>query len=316
MKLQLLLLVFPALSHAVDDADSLVQVAADARPQQQKVKTAAEVWTGNKLANRIGNALKPRVSAKTCGGFTDQGNGGAYYRWCNKVLNHAVERNKANQNLLGLSYGIFTWDPWSRYLANDFNVSTKLYDCYATKPLEGVHKQYKIPYERFNVCVSGTELIDKDGRKFEAFHDHLKDRPPMGTLVKMDVEGSEWDALRHVSDDELKKIDLLDMEIHFCKSMDHMSHEEKQKEVGERVKQLERLNRLFLVTGRDPAAPEDPDYTEDNAKKHRGRNGDYFNRTDFDICNDHTYPGPKGGRPHGGMLSVSYVNRDRLKDKM
>jgi hypothetical protein len=276
----------------------------------------ANLWAGSGLVDRIANALEPRVLSKDCNGFTDQGNGGAYYRWCNKVLDQAVEHHKQDPQLVGLSYGIFTWDPWSRYLANDYNISTKLYDCYATKPFNGIHAKYNIPYERNNVCVDGAARVDKDGRKFESFIDHLNTRPRRGTLVKMDVEGSEWAALKSVSDEDLKKIDLLDMEIHFCKSMDGMKPHEKRAEMEDRVKTLERLTRLFQVTGRDPAAPNDPDYTEANKKKGRGHDGDYLNRTDDEICGDSMYPGPKGGRHHAGMLSVSYVNRDRLAGVM
>lgn len=316
---RILFLSLIPLVAAGGDADVLLQVQASAEAISAPLKkTDAElkVWSGNKLVNRIANALKPRIQAKNCDDFYEQGHGGAFYRWCNKVLKAAVKHNKTDPQLLGLSYGIFTWDPWSRYLANDFGIKSKLYDCYATKPLQGVHDKYKVQYERFPVCVSGTNFVDKDGRKFEAFQDHLKDRPARGTLVKMDVEGAEWETLKKVSDEDLKKIDLLDMEIHFCKHMDGLSPAQRRAEVADRVNTLERLTHIFHVAGRDPAAPTDPDFTAYNLKQNKGRDGQYSNRTDFDICGDHAYPGPKGGHPHGAMLSVSYVNRERLSDKM
>jgi hypothetical protein len=289
-------LIAAAEASTPNDAESLLQLAST--PSK----------TSSALANRVAAALTPRVNSSDCGGFIDQGNGGAFYRWCSNVLNASLARNKGN--LLGLSYGIFTWDSWSRRLSNEYNVSTRLYDCYTTKPLQGVHAQYTVPYERHDVCVGGTQRVDADGRKFEALHDHLKVRPARGTFVKMDVEGSEWEALKHVSDDDLRKIDLLDMEIHFCKAMGDVK--DRNLELVDRIKTLERLTQIFHVTGRDPAAPTDPDYTKDNQKQHRGHDGLYLNRTDFDICGDVAYPGPKGGHPHGGMLSVSFVNRALL----
>jgi hypothetical protein len=304
-KLVCLGLVTTAGASTSNDAEVLLQVAAS--PNKSSPNKS-----GSALADRIAAVLTPRVTSNDCGGFVDQGQGGAFYRWCSSVLNASVARNSKDKNLLGLSYGIFTWDSWSRRLSNEFNVSTKLYDCYTTAPFKGVNADYKTPYDRHDVCVAGTKHVDMDGRQFEALHDHLSVRPARGTFVKMDVEGSEWEALKHVTDDDLKKIDLLDMEIHFCKEMGGVK--DHQAELADRIKTLERLTQIFHVTGRDPAAPSDPDYTADNMKHHRGHDGAYANRLDADVCGDIAYPGPKGGDQHRGMLSVSFVNRALLKE--
>ena len=55
---------------------------------------------------------------------------------------------------MGLSYGISTWDNWSKHLASKYGFKTVLYDCYCTPAtcgetpsLEG----YKVPNVRVPV---------------------------------------------------------------------------------------------------------------------------------------------------------------------
>merc|ERR1712113_1365911 len=126
---------------------------------------------------------------------------------------------RSDESLVGFSYGIDTWDSWSKRLANIYGIATVLYDCFATAAklgrtpsLEG----YEPPCLRKEICISDTTKTDNDGRQFESFSAHLAPRGPRGTLLKIDVEGNEWLPLQSVSDSDLNKIDLLDVQFYPC----------------------------------------------------------------------------------------------------
>lgn len=274
------------------------------------------------MADRLAEALTPTVTAKDCDGFYDEGHGGAFYRWCLNVLNQAVDR-RAKEGLLGLSYGIFTWDSWSRYMSNDFGVDTVLHDCFATTPFEGIHANYTVPYLRKDVCISGNGMspLPGDSKRFESFNTHLAPRPSRGTFVKIDIEGSEWDILKNITDEELQKIDLLDMEIHMChipwaapegdanagegiNVWQSTAADKRMALLRDRVETVERLLKVFSVTGRDPADHSDPNVGESNAE------ANYYGHTDEEICGTVNYP-KKGCQ---GMFSISFVNKRRLAE--
>lgn len=217
------------------------------------LRLAAQRASRNELLDRIAAAIVPTAGAEECGGVYNQGNDGAGYRWCNNVINRAVSRS-SEDGLLGLSYGILNWDAWSRYMSNLWGVRTSLWDCYATStkaPFKGIHAEYQVPYTRNDICVAGAATTNQDGQKFEAFHEHLAKRPARGTLMKMDVEGSEWDILKSVTDEELGKIDTLDMEIHMCIGLPglHRTNVFGNTTLVERVELLERLQKTFKVVG-------------------------------------------------------------------
>ena len=59
-------------------------------------------------------------------------------------------------------------------------------------------------------------MVDEKGRKFELISDHLGPRDPLSTMVKIDIEGTEWEVIESMTDADLSKIVQLDFEIHFC----------------------------------------------------------------------------------------------------
>jgi len=116
--------------------------------------------------------------------------------------------------------------------------------------------------------------------------------------VKLDVEGSEWDVLEATTDDQLRKIDLLDMEIHFCE----MLSGDKEEELLRRADILERLLDIFAVSAREPSpwrlwTGTKPGFAVENICT--GRGGSEYDATEK-------------GLPMHWMASVSYVNRKHL----
>jgi hypothetical protein len=67
-------------------------------------------------------------------------------------------------DLVGHSYGINTWDPWSKMLANEFDMETTLYDCFKTKPFTGPSADYHRSYSRLNMCVGPVTETRADPR--------------------------------------------------------------------------------------------------------------------------------------------------------
>jgi len=239
--------------------------------------------------NRIDWATRPTVSAKTCGGFdTEATNGpGAASWWCRRVLDAAVA-GMGDNGLVGLSYGIFTWDTWSKRMSNHYRIPTELYDCYQqieSSPSKEI-LEYKAPSRRHEICVDG-KTHTRGGRRFESFAEHMQRRKGKRTVVKMDVEGSEWEALASCSDECLNSIDLLDLEIHLCE-------EACPKSLLAMAVVLERLLDFFEVTGR--ATGNDLPFD--------------VNSSDDVVC----HPRKGDGRVYPSTASISYVNKARLAE--
>lgn len=234
--------------------------------------------------------LATTPSSKTiedCGGLDSKASSGwgAAYSWCQSALDNVV--NDKERSLVGLSYGIFSFDTWSQHLANRYGVSTQLYDCFAKDVLE----QYDTPYTRVDTCVAGDTFTDEKGRKFESLHEHLSRWPEHNILMKLDVEGSEWNALANLTDADLQKVHMLDMEFHLC-YMTPKDPVEQRKELQKRVELLERLDKFFHVTQRVP-----PDEIFLEEKNTMGEDS-----TNKEIC-------------HMPLASISYVNKAAVDSK-
>lgn len=139
-------------------------------------------------------------------------------------------------NLLGqvesaYSYGIDGRDEWACDVARQTGVPVHQYDCFdPRRPVcEGVQFLFQ------DECVGGTYEV-KDKRVFDTVsHQIAKNGDSAKRLVvKMDVEGSEWDALPAVPDEELGRIDQLLLEFH---------HTEEPRFLGV----LEKLKNTFYV---------------------------------------------------------------------
>jgi len=249
--------------------------------------------TSSQLVIRIAAATRPASGiAEQCGGLDTAASSGegAWYAWCKKLLSRLLS-GEAVKNRVGLSYGISTWDNWSKRLANEYGVRTLLFDCYCTTEncgptpsLEG----YKTPNTRIAKCVAG-EKFSLEGRDFETLSSRLSTLTVNSAFLKLDVEGSEWGSLRRLTDADLRKIDILNLKVYFCgKPQETVSDDV----IGmpERVAILERLAKHFLVTARSPSNPKL-----------------WLGPTDHNLC---------GHSDKTGWASISYASRERVSEAL
>jgi hypothetical protein len=129
------------------------------------------------------------------------------------------------------SYGVGPNDDWGCEISTRYRVPVHQYDCF--DPSRPVCKTGTF---RFNAeCIGDRrELINL--RQFDSLPGHISANGDAGKrlLVKIDVEGAEWDALMATPDEVLERIDQLPMELHG---------------VDERrfVKVVEKLKRTFYL---------------------------------------------------------------------
>lgn len=117
-----------------------------------------------------------------------------------------------------------------------------------------------------------------DEVKFVAIQEHLRDLKPLSALVKMDIEGSEWEVLNNMTDEDFDKILILDAEFHYCRP--------REVRALEIATALKKLKERFYITSR--------------MKGDR----DEVNGWQLGCC------GKCAGRKnHYDMFSISYVNK-------
>jgi len=109
------------------------------------------------------------------------------------------------------SYGISGYDQWGCDVSRRLVVPVHEYDCFnATRPLcpEG-----RLVFH--DECVAG-ETATIEGRPFDTPENQLVKNGDAGKhlVVKMDVEGAEWDTLLRTPDAVLDRIDQLAIELH------------------------------------------------------------------------------------------------------
>jgi hypothetical protein len=129
------------------------------------------------------------------------------------------------------SYGISGYDKWGCDISTRLNLSVHQYDCFdTTRPVcptgrSVFHSQ----------CVWSTAKTD-EGRLFDTLQNQLVRNGDAAKriVMKMDVEGAEWDSLLSVPDEVLQQIDQMAVEFH---------HVEDPKFVGV----VERLKRFFEI---------------------------------------------------------------------
>lgn len=111
----------------------------------------------------------------------------------------------------GYSYGISGYDKWGCDVSTKLGVSVHEYDCFnLTRP----------------VCSTGTAVFHgacignaarvEDGRPFDTLEHQVSQNGDAGKrlVVKMDVEGAEWESVLGASDDVLQRIDQMAVEFH------------------------------------------------------------------------------------------------------
>lgn len=145
--------------------------------------------------------LKP-VTLKNChlkryGGANDGG-----YLMCENLI-QGVQT--------AYSYGIDTEDNWGCQVSRQLNVPVHQYDCF-TEERPACAKGLFVFHDE---CVgAATEIVD--GHRFDTVANQIARNGDTARrlLVKIDIEGAEWDMLRVAPDRVLDTIEQLPMELH------------------------------------------------------------------------------------------------------
>ena len=149
--------------------------------------------------------------------FGEKNDGG--YLLCSNLLK-SVEA--------GYSYGISGYDGWGCDVSTRQKVPVHQYDCFDTNvPVCKTGRTIFHPE-----CVGGVARTE-DGRPFDTVIGQLQKNGDGARhiVMKMDVEGAEWESLPALTDDALQRIDQLVMELHGVR-------EQKYVDVVKRLKQF------------------------------------------------------------------------------
>jgi len=111
----------------------------------------------------------------------------------------------------GYSYGINGFDGWGCDVSRRFTIPVHQYDCFnTTVPVcEGGRTVFHAE------CVAGAASTT-DGRRFDTVVQHVANNGDTGKhlIVKIDVEGAEWDTFLQMPDELLDRIDQIAIEFH------------------------------------------------------------------------------------------------------
>jgi hypothetical protein len=124
------------------------------------------------------------------------------YPLCTNLLGHV----KA-----GYSYGISGYDGWGCEVSRRLHIRVHEYDCFDLRepPCPGGDTVFH------GECI-GTASVRQDGRSFDTLFNQFARNGDDGTpiVMKIDVEGAEWDTFLLAPDSTLSHIDQLDVEFH------------------------------------------------------------------------------------------------------
>ena len=109
------------------------------------------------------------------------------------------------------SYGIGGHDGWGCHVSRLLKVAVHQYDCFEPPRLTCDGGQFA-PHDE---CV-GPKAETVDGRVFDTMANQIARNGDTGKalIVKIDVEGAEWNTLLDAPDTLLERIDQLAMEMH------------------------------------------------------------------------------------------------------
>lgn len=109
------------------------------------------------------------------------------------------------------SYGVGPNDDWGCEVSSRYHVPVHQYDCFdpARPTCQGG------AFVFHNECV-GDRAGSRESRAFDTIENQIKKNGDAGRrlIIKMDIEGGEWDALMATSDDLLASIPQMAMELH------------------------------------------------------------------------------------------------------
>lgn len=109
------------------------------------------------------------------------------------------------------SYGVGTNDDWGCDMSRRYHVPVQEYDCFdpARPACDGG------TFVFHNECV-GNKAAQKDGHVFDTLENQIRKNGDAGrrVIIKMDIEGAEWDALLAAPDEVLAAIPQISFEMH------------------------------------------------------------------------------------------------------
>src|SRR5215208_1652993 len=112
----------------------------------------------------------------------------------------------------GYSYGISGYDGWGCHVSRRLKIKVHQYDCFDLhRPVcEGGDTVFH------GECVAGSPSTDKAGRSFETPQHQFAKNGDAGKhlVMKMDVEGAEWDTFLAAPDSVFEQIDQMAVEFH------------------------------------------------------------------------------------------------------
>jgi hypothetical protein len=131
----------------------------------------------------------------------------------------------------GYSYGISGYDGWGCEISRRLQIRVHQYDCFDLREPSCPGGQTVFHGE----CI-GTAKETQDGRPFDTLANQFARNGDASTpiVMKIDVEGAEWDSFLFAPDSTLSQIDQLDVEFHHVDEPKY-------------VETMRRLKRFFYV---------------------------------------------------------------------
>jgi hypothetical protein len=110
------------------------------------------------------------------------------------------------------SYGISGYDGWGCDMSRKLRVRVHQYDCFDPKRPSCAAGGTLFHEE----CLAARAFVDRKRRPFDTLENQLVRNGDAASriVVKMDVEGAEWDAFLSAPDSVLERIDQLVVEFH------------------------------------------------------------------------------------------------------
>jgi hypothetical protein len=121
-------------------------------------------------------------------------------------------RNLLSNVRSAYSYGISGYDGWGCEVSTELKVPVHQYDCFDTRHPSCPSGQTIFHSE----CIASSRSTDADGRVFDSMQNQFSRNGDADNhvLVKMDVEGAEWDSMLKTPDQVFEKVDQMIFEFH------------------------------------------------------------------------------------------------------
>jgi hypothetical protein len=164
--------------------------------------------------------------------FGEANDGG--YLMCGNLL-HDIQS--------GYSYGISGYDKWGCDISSKFGVPVHQYDCF--NPTQPACSDGKTVFH--TECVGDTNAT-LEGRVFDTIeHQFAKNGDSEKRIVlKIDVEGAEWDSLLSTPDEVLQRIDQMAVEFHWEQDDSRWIQQERYARLVRRLKEFFEIAHLHF----------------------------------------------------------------------